>query len=77
MAGIGPAPKPASKRRRRTPPATYGAATPVTAPAAAVGGHRTLGIDNPHQLVARMWATVQESAEASASSCFATGPLCR
>ena len=30
----GPAPKPASKRRRRTPPVSYGAATPTTAPAA-------------------------------------------
>ena len=34
MAGIGPAPKPASKRRRYNKPATYGAAEPITAPAA-------------------------------------------
>jgi hypothetical protein len=63
MAGIGPAPKPASKRRRRTKPATYGAAEPVTALAAHVQ-ERTLGIENPHRLVADMWAVVQESAEA-------------
>jgi hypothetical protein len=64
MAGIGPAPKPASKRRRRTPPATYGAATPVTAPAAGCQD-RELGIDDPHQLVSSMWTTLQTSAEAA------------
>ena len=62
MAGIGPAPKPASKRRRRTPPRTYGAATPVFAPAAP-HQDRELGIDNPHKLVADMWTVVQESCE--------------
>ena len=50
------------QRRRANKPATYGAATPITAPAA--GRHdRDLGIDNPHELVASMWATVQESCE--------------
>jgi hypothetical protein len=63
MAGIGPASKPASKSRRRTPPLTYGAATPVTAPAAP-GQARELGIENPHKLVVDMWAALQDSAEA-------------
>ena len=63
MGGIGPAPKPASKRRRRTPPRTYGAAEPVVAPAAP-GQDRELGIDGPvHKLVADMWQVVQDSAE--------------
>ena len=63
MAGIGPAPKPASKRRRYNKPATYGDADPVTAPAAE-SGPRTLGIDAPvHKLVVDMWAAVQDSAE--------------
>ena len=61
MAGIGPAPKPASKRRRRTPPATYGAATPTTAPAAS-SHDRALGFD-AHELVASMWDTLHESCE--------------
>jgi hypothetical protein len=63
VAGMGPPPKPASKRRRRTKPASYGAAEPVTAPAA----HdvvRTLGIDDPHHLVESMWTALQTSAEA-------------
>jgi hypothetical protein len=63
MAGIGPAPKPASKRRRRTPPRTYGMAEPTTAAAARVQA-RTLGIDDPHRLVADMWSALQDSAEA-------------
>jgi hypothetical protein len=63
MAGIGPAPKPASKRRRRTKPATYGAAEPITAPA--VQDHDPeLGIDDPHPMVVRMWDALQTSAEA-------------
>ena len=61
MAGIGPAPKPASKRRRRTPPRTYGAATPITAPAAPVQPGE-LGFD-AHPLVASMWAALRESFE--------------
>ena len=48
MAGMGPPPKPASKRRRRTKPASYGAAEPTTVSAADVQ-ERALGIDDPHQ----------------------------
>ena len=62
MAGIGRPPKPASKRRRTNKPASWGAAEPVTAPAASAGD-RELEIENPHQLVANMWAVVQTSAE--------------
>ena len=63
MAGTGPAPKLSNKRRRRTPPASYGAATPIEAPAAEVIDHE-LGLENPHPLVERMWDTVvQESCE--------------
>src|SRR6476660_7361225 len=62
MAGIGRPPKPASKRRRTNKPKTWGAAEPVTAPAAEAQD-RELGIEDPHQLVARMWNTVQESCE--------------
>ena len=63
MAGIGPVPKRSDKRRRRTPPASYGAATPIEAPAAEVIDHE-LGLENPHPLVERMWDTVvQESCE--------------
>ena len=62
MAGMGPPPKPASKRRRRTKPASYGAADPVTA-----SGRRRqvreLGLDDPHPLVTLMWTAVQESCE--------------
>jgi hypothetical protein len=58
----GPAPKPASKRRRRNKPASYGLAQPITAPAAS-DDVRTLGIDNPHELVTAMWQTVQTSCE--------------
>ena len=63
MAGMGPPPKPASKRRRRTKPASYGAAEPTTAPAARVL-ERELSIDDPHPLVGDMWTAVQESVEA-------------
>ena len=59
----GPAPKPPSKRRRYNRPKSYGAADPVTAPAAAIQV-RELGIENPHPLVAAMWDTVRESVEA-------------
>ena len=62
MAGMGPAPKPPSKRRNRSTPKSWGAAEPITAPAADVQD-RELGIADPHQLVSRMWATVQESCE--------------
>jgi hypothetical protein len=57
-------PKPASKRRRRNVPKTYGAAEPTVAPAAN-GDVRTLRIDGPvHSMVERMWAALQSSAEA-------------
>ena len=59
----GVAPKPASKRRRRNVPASYGAAEPTTAPAAP-SHDRELGIDNPHPLIVDMWDAVQTSAEA-------------
>jgi hypothetical protein len=61
MAGMGPAPKPPSKRRRRTKPASYGAATPITAPAAGAQD-RQLGFD-PHPLITDLWRAVQESCE--------------
>ena len=62
MAGMGPAPKPASKRRRRTPPKSYGAAEPITA-LAAPHQDRVLGFDDPHPMVERMWTVLQTSAE--------------
>ena len=62
MAGIGPAPKLSNKRRRRTPPASYGAAKPVVAPAAPIQ-NRELGIEDPHPLVESMWSTLHESVE--------------
>ena len=55
-------PKPASKRRRRNVPNSYGAATPTTAPAAG-DQDRALGFDNPHPLIADMWAALAVSAE--------------
>ena len=59
----GPAPKPPSKRRRRTPPVSYGGAQPITAPAASVHD-RELGFDVPvHPLVAGLWTALQTSAE--------------
>jgi hypothetical protein len=57
-------PKPASKRRRTNKPASYGAADPVTAPAAAHEDARKLGFD-AHPLIASMWDTVQHSCEAA------------
>lgn len=64
MAGIGPPPKPASKRLHHNPPANWGGATPVTAPAAAAGP-RALELEDPvHQLVESMWTALQTSAEA-------------
>lgn len=58
-------PKPASKRRRRNVPASYGAAEPTTAPAAGPDPDRELGFDGAHPLKAGMWATVQSSCEAA------------
>ena len=60
----GPAPKPASKRRRYAKPKSYGAAEPVTAPAAGPA-QRQLGFENAHPLIASMWETVQSSCEAA------------
>lgn len=57
-------PKADSKRRRRNTPKSYGAAEPTTAPAAATAT-RALGIDGAHPLITALWATVQESSEAS------------
>ena len=59
----GPAPKPASKRRRYNKPKSYGAAAPVVAPAAATDVARELGIDDAHPLVADLWEAVQTSCE--------------
>jgi hypothetical protein len=64
MAGIGPAPKPASKRRRANKPRTWGAAEPVTAPAASPQD-RELGLEDPHPLIVSMWENVQKSCEAT------------
>jgi len=61
MSGVPP--KPASQRRRRNKPASYGLAQPTTAPAASPDVGRALGIDDPHPLVTSMWTTVQTSAE--------------
>src|SRR4029077_14460925 len=58
----GPAPKPPTKRRNRGTPKSWGAAEPVTAPAASTQD-RELGIEDPHQLVASMWTSVQNSAD--------------
>jgi hypothetical protein len=59
----GPAPKPASKRRRYNKPKSYGAAEPTIAPAAPAQG-RALGIDDPHPLVADLWNAAASSSEA-------------
>ena len=61
----GPVPKPASKRRRRNVPVSYGAAQPTTAPAAPPVDGRSLGIDNLHPLIASLWNTVQSSCESA------------
>jgi hypothetical protein len=61
----GPVPKPASKRRRRNVPVSYGAAEPTTAPAAPPVDGGSLGIDNPHPLIASLWNTVQTSCESA------------
>lgn len=61
----GPAPKPASKRRRYNRPTSYGSATPATAPAAATDVARELGIDDAHPLVQDLWDAVQTSCEAT------------
>ena len=60
----GPAPKPASQRRRYAKPELYGAAEPTTAPAAE-SVDRKLGIDDPHPLIAAMWDIVQTSCESA------------
>jgi hypothetical protein len=60
----GPAPKPASKRRRYTKPASYGSASPTAAPAAAHEDARKLGFD-AHPLITQMWNTVQTACESA------------
>ena len=60
----GPAPKPASKRRRANVPKSYGAAEPTVAPAAQ-HADRQLGIDNAHPLISDMWNAVQRSCESA------------
>jgi hypothetical protein len=64
MAGIGPAPKVASKRRRANKPRSYGAAQPTTAPAACPQD-RVLGLEDPHPLIVSMWENIQKSCEAT------------
>jgi hypothetical protein len=56
----GPVPKPASQRRRRTPPASYGLAEPVVAGQAAV--QPRLGF-KCHRLVRDMWKALATSVE--------------
>ena len=60
----GPAPKPASQRRRYAKPQSHGAAEPTTAPPAKLSD-RQLGIDDAHPLIMAMWDTVQQSCEAA------------
>src|SRR5262245_35888907 len=60
----GPAPKPASKRRRRNTPASYGAAQPTTASAAPVR-ERAIGIEDPHPMVLSLWDAVQTSCDSA------------
>jgi hypothetical protein len=58
----GPAPKPASQRRRRTKPESYGAAEPTVA---GQGDEQPpLGFD-AHELVADLWAVLGRSVESS------------
>ena len=57
----GPNPKPASKRRRRTAPVSYGKAQPITVTTAATVDHE-LGFD-AHPMVDRMWEALQTSCE--------------
>jgi hypothetical protein len=59
----GPAPKPASQRRRTNKPGSYGDAEPVTAPAAASGVVRDLNIGVEHPFITQMWAALQQSCE--------------
>ena len=57
----GPAPKPASQRRRRNKPGSYGAAEPTVAGQS--DGQPPLGFD-AHELVADLWAVLGRSVEA-------------
>ena len=61
----GRAPKPESQRRRRNKPASYGQATPTTAPAATPVTARELNIGAAHPFVQELWDTVQNSCEAA------------
>ena len=56
----GPAPKPASQRRRRTKPESYGAAGPTVAGQGDV--QPPLGFD-AHELVVDLWAALGSSVE--------------
>ena len=56
----GPAPKPASQRRRRTKPESYGAAEPTVAGQGDV--QPPLGFD-AHELVVDLWAALGSSVE--------------
>ncbi len=59
----GPVPKPASRRRRRNVPKSYGVAQPTTAPAASESTTRELGIDDAHPIVRDLWDAMQTSCE--------------
>ena len=60
----GPAPKPASQRRRRTKPESYGAAEPTQAGQGDV--QPPLGFD-AHELVVDLWAALDSSVEAGST----------
>ena len=66
----GPAPKPASQRRRRNKPGSYGAAEPVVAGPA--DEQPPLGFD-AHELVADMWSALGLSSVRAGSSPRRTG----
>lgn len=57
----GPAPQPNSQRRGRYKPKSHGLAKPVTGKA--TSKRPGLGIDEPVQLIADMWESLQESPE--------------
>jgi hypothetical protein len=58
----GPAPKPATQRRRCNAPKSHGDAESV-AETAARPEARQLGIDDPHPLIQALWDAVQKSCE--------------
>ena len=62
----GPVPKPASKRRRRQRAGELWRRTADDRAGRSSGRDgRSLGIDNPHPLIASLWNTVQSSCESA------------